>query len=140
MMTLPTIILSAVLIPLFVAYVVFAYRYARYSPWNATWQGVTLEAQKVTMSGLVAFFIADTIIGGSWPGRYSILIILLTLLMVEAWATLIGLLHVQRSREKVTPRQGTGYVDPEEIQPAHVQATTEIQVVDLKQEEGNENG
>lgn len=138
-MILPTVILSVLLGLLFVAYVIFAYRYARYSPWNATWHGVTLEAQKVTMASLVAFFIADTIIGGEWPGRYSILVVLLTLLMVEAWATLAGLLHVQRSKKKVTPQRGMGYVEPEEIQPANVTATSGIRVVDSKQEEGRED-
>ena len=104
-----------VLVPLFAAYATFAYRYARHSPWNATWQGITLEAQKVTLALLVAFYIVDTIIGGYWPGRYSILLILLTLLLVEAWATLWGLLVVQRAKGKVSKRKGTGYVDPKKL-------------------------
>ena len=124
MSMLPTIILTSVLVPLFTAYAVFAYRYIRFSPWNATWQGVTLLSQKITMAALVAFFIVDTIIGGLWPGRYSLLIILLTLLMVEAWATLIGLLHVQRSPGPVSRRQGTGYVEPTEIQTDPKRITT----------------
>lgn len=104
-----------VLIPLFLAYSIFAYRYFRYSPWNSTWQGITLEAQKVTLAALVGFYIADTIIGGYWPGRYSILLILLTLLLVEAWATLWGLLVVQRAKGKVSQRKGSGYVDSKKI-------------------------
>lgn len=141
MSQLPTVIISTLLVLLLVAYVSFAYRYARYSPWNATWQGVTLEAQKATMAGVVAFFIADTIIGVEWPGRYSLLVILLTLLMVEAWATLGGLLHVQRAAGKVSHKKGAGYVEPEEIEPAQISATStsEIRVVDLTQEEGNAN-
>lgn len=116
MSLLPTIILTSVLVVLFLAYVTFAWRYFRYSPWNATWMGITLLTQKITFSGLVAFFIADTLIPGTWPGRYSVLMILLTLLAVEAIATLVGLLHVQRASGPVSRRQGTGYADPENIQ------------------------
>lgn len=120
MSLLPTIILTTVLCVLFAAYSTFAYRYFRHSPWNATWQGITLLSQKVTMAALVAFFIVDTVVtaiwpDARWPGRYSALIILLTLLAVEAVATLIGLLHVQRAPGKVSSRQGTGYVEPTEI-------------------------
>lgn len=114
---LATIFLTSVLALLLAAYVVFAYRYARYSPWNATYQGITLLSQKLTLSALVAFFIADTLIGGDWPGRYSILMILLSFLLVEAWATLAGLLHVQRAPGPVSERQGAGYVEPEDIEP-----------------------
>lgn len=117
MTELATIILTSVLGVLFLAYSTFAYRYARYSPWNATWQGITLLSQKITFSAIVAFFIADTLIGGDWPGRYSLLMILLTLLAVEAVATLAGLLHVQRAPGPVSERQGTGYVEPEDIEP-----------------------
>lgn len=92
------IVLGTILTVLFAAYVAFAYRYVRYSPWNATWQGVVLEAQKITLAATVAYFVFDTFMVGDWPGRYSILVILLTLLAVEAWATLAGLLHIQRQR------------------------------------------
>ena len=110
-----TITLTSILFVMFASYSIFAYRYARYSPWNATWQGVTLLSQKLTMAALVAFFVVDTLVPNSYPGRYSILVILLTLLAIEAVATLVGLLHVQRSRAPVSRRQGTGYVDPEDI-------------------------
>lgn len=110
-----TITLTTILILLFAAYSIFAYRYARYSPWNATWQGITLESQKITMALLVAFFIVDTLAPDSYPGRYSILVILLTLLLIEAWATLLGLLHVQRARHPISKRQGTGYAHPDDI-------------------------
>lgn len=115
MSLLPTVILTSVLGVLFVAYAVFAYRYFRHSPWNATWQGITLLSQKITMAALVLFFITDTLIDGMWPGRYSVLMILLTLLAVESVATLLGLLHVQRAPGKVSRRRGTGYVAPEDI-------------------------
>lgn len=120
MSLLPTVILTTVLSVLFAAYGTFAYRYVRHSPWNATWQGITLLSQKITMAALVGFFIVDTVVTAfwpemRWPGRYSLLMILLTLLAVEAVATLIGLLHVQRAPGKVSRRQGTGYVAPEEI-------------------------
>lgn len=121
---LPTVILTTILALLFIAYAVFAYRYARHSPWNATWQGVTLLSQKVTMSALVGFFIIDMLVPGIWPGRYSVLMILLTLLMVEAWATLLGLLHVQRATGPVSRRQGTGYVHPEDIHTDPKRVTT----------------
>jgi len=113
---LATTILTVVLVLLFAAYAIFAYRYARYSPWNATWQGITLLSQKITMAALVAFFIVDTLIPlVDWPGRYSGLLILLTLLLVEAWATLWGLLRVQRTQGPVPRRQGQGYVPADEI-------------------------
>lgn len=107
---------SIILGLLFIAYAVFAYRYARHSPWDATWQGITLEAQKLTMAALVGFFLVDTIVQGPWPGRVPVLILLLFLLLVEAWATLIGLLHVQRAHRPVSRRQGTGYALPEDIE------------------------
>ncbi len=124
MSLLPTTILTVVLSVLFIAYATFAWRYFRHSPWNATWQGITLLSQKVTMAALVAFFIVDTLIPGTWPGRYSLLIILLTLLAVEAVATLVGLLHVQRAPGKVSRRQGTGYTEPVNIQTDPKRITT----------------
>ena len=102
---------------LFVAYVGFAIRYARHSPWRATWQGITLEAQKITMASLVGYFLADTLIPGDWGGaRYALLYVLLGLLLIEAWATLLGLLHVQQAHRPVSKRQGTGFAHPEDIE------------------------
>ena len=116
MNVLATVILTGVLTLLFAAYAIFAYRYYRHSPWNATWQGITLFSQKLTMAALVAFFIVDTLIPVTdWPGRYSLLLILLTLLLVEAWATLWGLLRVQRAQGPVSRRQGQGYAPPDGI-------------------------
>lgn len=111
-----TVVLTSILSLLFFAYAIFAYRYARYSPWNATWQGVTLLSQKITMAALVGFFVVDTLAPNSYAGRYSLLVILLTLLLVEGWATLAGLLHVQRKGENITARQGIGYRDSRDIQ------------------------
>ena len=111
------ITLTVLLSSLLVAYGYFAYRYARYSPWNATWQGITLEAQKITMASLVGFFIVDGFFPEGYPGRYSILVILLTLLSIEAWATLLGLLYVQRRGGKVRHALGMGYVDPNRLDP-----------------------
>lgn len=116
MNTLMVVVLTIILALLLVAYATFAYRYARYSPWNATWQGVTLLSQKITMAAIVIFFIADTLMPNDWPGRYSLLVILLTLLLVEAWATLFGLLHVQLAPHRVNKRQGTGYALPDDIE------------------------
>lgn len=111
------ITLTSLLTSLLVAYGYFAYRYAKYSPWNATWQGITLEAQKITMAALVAFFIVDGFFPEGYPGRYSILVIILTLLSIEAWSTLLGLLHVQRKRGKVRSALGMGYVDQNRLDP-----------------------
>lgn len=111
------ITLTTLLSSLLVAYGYFAYRYARYSPWNATWQGITLEAQKITMASLVAFFIVDGFFPEGYPGRYSILVIILTLLSIEAWATLLGLLHVQRKGGRVRNALGQGFVDPGRLDP-----------------------
>lgn len=124
MSLLPTIILTSILMVLFLSYATFAYRYFRHSPWNATWQGITLLSQKITMASLVAFYIIDTIIPGTWPGRYSVLMILLTLLTVESIATLVGLLHVQRASGPVSRRQGTGYTEPVNIQTDPKRITT----------------
>lgn len=114
------ITLAVILTALFLAYSIFAYRYVRYSPWNATWQGVVLEAQKITLAGTVAFFVFDTAMPGDWPGRYSILVILLTLLAVEAWATLAGLIHIQRQR-------------PKDVEPNPETAETPVPDVDHRQ-------
>jgi hypothetical protein len=111
-----TVTLIVILTTMLVAYLAFAYRYWRFSPWKATWQGVTLQSQKLTLAALVAFFIVDTAIPGQWPGRAAILIALLILLALEAWATFLGLLHVQRQDRPVSRRQGTGYVPPEDIE------------------------
>ena len=125
-MSLPDWIISGLLAALFAAYSTFAYRYLRYSPWNSTWQGVTLLSQKITMAALVLFFVADTVFGNDYPGRYSLLIFLLTLLAVEGLATLAGHLHVQRATDKVSEQQGTGYVPPHEIDKMPTMATTII--------------
>ena len=112
-----TIALLAILGLLFAAYAGFAYRYARHSPWRATWQGITLEAQKITMALLVGYFFAGTLVPGDWGGaRPVILYVLLGLLLIEAWATLLGLLHVQQANEPVSKRQGTGFAHPEDIE------------------------
>ena len=76
------------------------------------------------MALLVAFFIVDTLAPESYPGRYSILVVLLTLLLIEAWATLLGLLHVQRANGPISRRQGTGYADPEDIETDPPRITT----------------
>lgn len=133
---IPEIYLTFLLSMLFIAYSSFAYLYARYSPWNSTWQGITLEAQKVTLALLVVFFVADTLIDGPWAGRFTILGSLVTLLAAEAWATLAGLIHVQR---KNRAEEADTQERPGEVAPAQVEATTDIQVVDLSQKEGNDN-
>lgn len=111
-----TVTLTSILSLLFVAYMLFAYRYARYSPAFESWQGITLFSQKLTMAALVGFFVVDTLVPNSYPGRYSLLVVLLTMLLIEAWATLAGLLHVQRARHPVPKRQGAGYTDPDHIE------------------------
>ena len=107
-----TIILALLLVP----YASFAIRYAWRSPWNATWQGITLEAQKITMALLVGYFLADVLTPGEWPGQAVVLLVLLVLLLIEAWATLLGLLHVQSANRPVSRRIGTGYAHPEDIE------------------------
>lgn len=109
-------VIAILLTVMLLAYLAFAYRYMRYSPWRATWQGVTLLSQKLTLAALALFFIVDTLIEGFWPARFLSLTILLSLLAIEACATLAGLLHVQRAHRPVSKRQGTGYVLPEEIE------------------------
>jgi hypothetical protein len=78
------------------------------------------------MAALVGFFVVDTLAPASYPGRYSILVVLLTLLLVEAWATLAGLLHVQRARHPVPKRQGAGYAPPEDIESTDPKRVTTI--------------
>ena len=112
-----SIVLIVILSTMLVAYVAFAYRYGRYSPWKATWQGITLQSQKITLAALVGFFLIDTIVvADDWPGRNMILITLLILLSAEAWSTFLGLLHVQRMDGPVSKRQGTGYRPPEDLE------------------------
>jgi len=94
----------------------FVIRYGWFSPWRATWQGITLMAQTATLGALVTFFIYDTIVVGEWPGRSALLLGFLGLLAVESWAALWGLIHVQRSTPPVSERQGTGYVHPDNIE------------------------
>lgn len=110
------IALIVILSLMFVAYVTFAFRYFRYSPWRSTWQGVIMLAQKVTMAALVGFFIVDTLATDRWAGRFPLLMALLVLMLIEAWATLAGLLYVQRSTRPVTERQGAGLVPEEDIE------------------------
>jgi hypothetical protein len=108
-----------IIVPLalmFVAYATFAFLYATRSPWASTWQGVTLLSQKITMAALVLFFLFDSIVPGDWDGRLVILVSLLVLLTLEAWSTLLGLVHVQQQQRPVSRRQGTGYVLPEHIE------------------------
>ena len=111
-----SVVLSILLVIMLISYTAFAYRYGRFSPWNATWQGVTLMSQKLTLAALVVFFLIDTAVPGMWPARDVILIVLLVLLAAEAVATLAGLLHVQRAHRPLSKRQGTGYVPPEDIE------------------------
>lgn len=103
-----TITIASILTVMFFSYSIFAYRYARYSPWNATWQGITLLSQKITLASFVLFFIVDTLVPNSYPGRYSILVILLTLLAVEAVATLAGLVHFQKQDKHAEDSVGIG--------------------------------
>lgn len=100
----------SILTVMFVSYSTFAYRYFRHSPWNATWQGITLLSQKITLAAFVLFFIVDTLVPNSYPGRYSILVVLLTLLAVEAVATLAGLIHFQHQEKHVGETVGIGVV------------------------------
>lgn len=82
-----------------IAYATFAVLYGTGSQWRATYQGITLMSQKITMSALVLFYMVDSLIEGYWPGRLVILYILLMALTIEAWATLAGLIHVQQKHK-----------------------------------------
>ena len=116
-MTVIQIITVILLLSQAAAQAAFVYRYGVHSPWRATRQGITLMAQTVTLLLLVLFFVFDTfIVDAHWPGRDAILITFLVLLAVEAWIALLGLLLVQQANHPVSNRQGSGYVNPEEIE------------------------
>lgn len=114
-MTLASTFIFVALIALAIPQILFIVRYGFFSPWRATWQGITLLAQTITLTLIVVFFIFDTLVIGEWAGRDAILISYLVLLALEAWAALWGLLHVQLQDPPVTERQGQGYVQKEDI-------------------------
>jgi hypothetical protein len=114
-MTIPQWVIVVLLIAMLSGHIAFAYRYMKFSPWRSTWQGITLLAQTVTLAALAAFYIIDTFAVGSWPGRMFFVISFLVALATEAWVATFCLVHVQRSQEPVSEKQGTGYVHKDEI-------------------------
>ena len=113
-----TIALPIILGLLFIAYATFAVFYFARSPWSGSWQGITLESQKVTMAALVGYFLVEQLFPGfrDWEGREVLLLVLLVFLLVEAYATLAGLLIVQNAHRPVTRRRGAGFAHPEDIE------------------------
>lgn len=115
-MTPLSVLIVVLLVTLLVGHSIFIYRYARYSPWRATWQGIILMSQTITLALLVLFFIIDTAIVGDWPSRAFLLVLFLSLLAVESLVAALCLIYVQRQHTPVTPRQGTGFVHPDNIE------------------------
>jgi len=127
-MTLAILIL---LIVGLVALVAFIYRYARYSPWRATFQGRTLMAQKVAMALLVAYFILQPFV--HYAAADIVKLVLVGLLMALFWTTLAGLLLAQTEHRPVSRKHGTGYVPPGEIE------DTRPKNNNVRSHHGNEN-
>jgi hypothetical protein len=92
----------------------FIYRYARYSPWRATRQGITLMSQKVTWLLMVTWCLVAPFV--EWPGERWVFLGLLVVIVGLFWATLGGLLAAQRSQRPVARRKGAGYVPHEDIE------------------------
>jgi hypothetical protein len=118
--SLSAVFIFTALIALAIPQILFIVRYGFFSPWRATWQGITLLAQTITLTAIVIFFIFDTLVVGDWYGRDALLIAYLILLALEAWAALWGLVHVQLKNPPVSERQGQGYVPKEDIEHDHV--------------------
>lgn len=114
-MTDVQVTILVLLVGYFLGQAAFIYRYGWFSPWRATWQGVILMAQTVTMASLILFYILDTVAIGPWPGRTLFLLVFLVCLTLESWLAFAGLLYVQRSNTPVSTRQGTGLVHPGDI-------------------------
>jgi hypothetical protein len=75
--------------------VLFAYCYARYSPWRDTLQGKTLMAQKIAM---VAVLLASlcAVMFGDYPGREIVSIVLFAVLVALFWVMFFALRMAQK--------------------------------------------
>lgn len=105
-----TILFALGLIPL----AAFIYRYAKYSPWRATRQGITLMSQKVTWLAMVVWCLVSPFI--DWDGKRWVFFGLFVVIVALFWATFLGLLAAQRSQRPVARRKGAGYVPAEDIE------------------------
>lgn len=93
----------------------FAYRYARYSPWQSTIQGRTLLTQKIATLALVVFFISAAVFP-DYPGRELVKDALLFVLTVLFWVMFVSLLWIQTAIKPVSRKRGTGYVKTEDLE------------------------
>lgn len=110
-----TWLINCVLVMMVIPLVGFIYRYGRYSPWRASWQGITLMSQNIALLSLVSYYLVDAV-WGNWAHQRVILAAILIVLLALFWSALVGLLYVQNHQKPVTKRQGTGYVESDDIE------------------------
>lgn len=106
-----TALLLALALP---ALLVFVFRYARYSPWQKTYQGRTLMAQKIAWIGLIVHFITKEF--WHYPGFDIVENVVLSVVVVLFYITLWGLLKAQHASRPVSKEQGQGYVPSKEVE------------------------
>lgn len=106
-----TALLLALALP---ALLVFVFRYARYSPWLATYQGRTLMAQKIAWIVMVAHFFTKEF--WHYPGFDIVENVVLSVVVVLFYTTLWGLLKAQNAARPVSKEQGQGYVLPKDVE------------------------
>lgn len=93
----------------------FIYRYARYSPWWATWQGRILFTQKIAMLALVLFYLSSALFG-DYPGKEVVKLALIAILVVLFWAMFLALLDAQTEQRPVKKSHGAGLVPRRDLE------------------------
>src|SRR5690606_12826684 len=106
-----TALLLALALP---ALLVFVARYARYSPWQKTYQGRTLMAQKIAWIVMIAHCLPKEFwhYPGFDIGEHTILSVVVVLFYVTLW----GLLKAQHASRPVSKEQGQGYVEAKDVE------------------------
>jgi len=92
----------------------FIYRYARHSPWWATWQGRILMTQKIAMLALVLFYLTNSLF--DYPGEHIVKLALIAILVVLFWAMFIALIDAQTEQRPVKKSHGAGLVPRRDIE------------------------
>lgn len=92
----------------------FIYRYARYSPWYATWQGRILFTQKIAMLALVLFYLTGSL--WNYPGEHVVKLVLIAVLVALFWAMFLALLDAQTEQRPVKKSHGAGLVPKQDLE------------------------
>lgn len=93
---------------------IFAYRYARYSPWRNTYLGRATLAQKIAWMVLVGHFLAKEF--WHYPGWEVVEAVVMGSVAVLFYVLLWSLLKAQNSSRPVPKEQGQGFVMPEDVE------------------------